>query len=651
MRLSTSPSTAHLPGARRTRRWLAAAAALTLAVGLSATAPSAGAKENVTTPADTATQFRIASFNILGAGHTDNGSGRKGFEKSAVRMGYTVQLLQQYNLSVAGLQEFQAPQYQELLRRTGDTYGIYPGATFGASSAPMHNSIIWRKSEWQLVEARTQSIPYGFKNVNGQRVVSRIQMPVIKLQRLTTGQQVWVSNFHNAADYLGGFTAKDRKQGIPQQHRNEARALQIKLIKSLRAAEPSIPVFMTGDMNETSNYFCDVAKSASVQAAGPGGITSAGKCAPPKPIGVDWVFGTKDVSFSGHQRLRTALVAKATDHPLVISDVNVAPIRLQSTPIRRVVAISVEGLRPGMIKKMGAKMPHLNRMVAGGASTMRAHTATESTATLANQASIVTGRRVSASSGGHGVRAEKLKSTVHGAAGRYTSSIFDIARNNGRSTAAYTDSAAGYRLLASWGAKSGGSDPQGLDAGRNKFNVRTYSAKPDKLIKAARAKLSGSPAQLTYLQLTGPDTAGHKYGFTSKRYRTALIDADRRVGRIISLVSSRSALRGSTLVVLTSSNGGSGRSHSNAKSRANHTVPFIVWGPSLGIPAGSDLFALNPQLTASADQLGWSTPTIRNASLANVVTSALRLPSVPGSSTGWKQDLSWTVRPVPSAGS
>lgn len=647
MRLSTSPKTARPSAARLARRWLAAAAAMTLAAGLAQIAPSASAKENIPTAPENATQFRIASFNILGAGHTDNGAGRKGYAKSGVRMGHTVQLLNQYGLSVVGLQEFQAPQHKEFLRLTGSAYGIYPGATFGATSAPMHNSIIWRTREWQLIEARTQSIPYGFKTVNKQRVVSRIQMPVIKLQRITTGQQIWVSNFHNAADYLGGFTAKDRKQGIPQQHRNEARALQISLINSLRAAEPGVPVFMTGDMNETSNYFCDVAKRAAVQAAGPGGVTSAGKCLPPKPIGVDWIFGTKNASFSGHQRLRTPLVAKATDHPLVISDVSIAPARLQSTPVRRVVAISVDGLRPGMIRKLGSKMPHLNRMVAQGTSTMRAHTATESTATLANQASILSGRKVSASSGGHGVRGESVKSTVHAKAGRYVSSIFDIVRNNDRSTAAYTDSSATYKLLASWGAKSGGADPQGLDAGRNKLRVRYYSSNPDKVVKQVRSKLKGSPAHLTYVQLTGPDAAGHKYGFSSKRYRTALIDADRRVGRIIALVNSRATLRGSTLVVLTSSNGGSGRSHSNAKARANHTVPFIVWGPRLAIPAGSDLFALNPQLTASADQVSWSTPTIRNASLANVVTSALRLPSVPGSSTGWGQDLSWTA-PTPT---
>ncbi|MFS3129362.1 alkaline phosphatase family protein [Nocardioides sp. Bht2] len=650
MRLFTSPKIAHQPARRRAlRAGIAACATLALAatLGSASTANSASArKENVPSSTDQATQFRIASFNILGAGHTDKNGGRKGYANSKVRMGHTVQLLQQYNLGVVGLQEFQASQYTDFMSRTGGAYGVYPGANFGAQSAPMHNSIIWRKSEWQLVEARTQSIPYGFKGPSSNRVVSRIQMPVIRLQRISTGQQIWVSNFHNAADFLGGFTAADRRKGIPQQHRNEARTLQVNLINSLRAAEPNIPVFMTGDMNETSNYLCDVVQRARVQPAGPGGITSKGKCTPPKPIGVDWIFGTTDVAFSGHQRLRTALVAKATDHPLVISDVSIAPSRLQSTPIRRVIAISVDGLRPNMIAKLGSKLPNLNAMVAQGASTTRAHTATESTVGLANQASILTGQRVYRSSGGHGVKTESISTTTHKKAGRYVSSIFDIVHNNEQSTAAYTDSSKTHQLLASWTSKYGGADPQGLDSGRNKLSVRSYQSNTNKLIKSARAKLKTSPAALTYLQLTGPDAAGHKYGFTSKRYRDALIAADQQVGRITREVRSNSKLRGSTLVVLTSSNGGSGRSHSNRTKAANHTVPFIVWGPELGIPAGADLFSLNPQLTRSYNQLSWTTPTIRNASVANVVTSALGLQSVPGSATGWSQDLRWTAAPV-----
>ena len=630
-------SSRSLRSPRRTRAGVTAAAALAVLAPLSLTAlpASAAPGNNGNTGEQTApeqsTSFRIASFNLLGAGHTDKKNpDRPKFAKSTVRMGHSVRLLQEQNLSIVGFQEFQAPQFQEFLRLTGDAYGVYPGNTFGALSAPMHNSIVWRKSDWTLLQADTLSIPYGFKTVNGKKVVSRIQMPVLLLQSNATGQPIWVSNFHNAAKVVG-----------PQAHRDEARALEIAMVKRLRAERPTTPVFVLGDLNETSKVFCQFQRKAPLQAAGPGGVTAANKCVTPKPLGVDWIFGSTDVTFSNHQWLRTPLVQKATDHPLVTSDVHVPPARVQTTSVRRVVAVSVDGLRPGYVKKKLGSLPALRSMVGEGVSTMRAHTVADSTKTLPNQLSMITGRPAKAPAGGHGVTKESVSGTVHAKAGRYVPTIFDVAHDNGRSTAVYTTDKRFAAALGSWSGRHGGRDAQGLDNGTDKFTVRTENAKAAKLVKQVKRRLNSAPAQLTYVHLSGPDAAGHAKGFGSAAYKKAVADADKQVGRILKAVRRNAALRGSTLVVLTSSNGGSKRTHNDASDRKNNTVPFVIWGPETGLPAGTDLFSLNPHLTESADQVGNDVATVRNASLPNVVLTALRLPSVPGSAFGWSQHITW----------
>lgn len=609
-----------------------------------ATARVADSTETPPTAPESATRFRISTFNVLGAGHTDGTPPRrKNFAKSTVRTKKTVELLDAYGVSIVGFQEFQAPQFREFTRLTGNAYGVFPGAHFGPQSAPMHNSIAWRSADWTLIQADTLPIPYGFKKVGGKRVISYIRMPVILLQSTATGQQVWVSNFHNAADAL--FTANQRKQGHPQAHRNEARKLQIAMVNRLRAEHPGVPVFVLGDMNERKKYFCQVQRKAPLQAAGPGGITAANKCVTPRAMGVDWIFGSTDVTFANHQQLRTAKVKATSDHPLVLSDVYVAPPREQDSAVRRVVVISVDGLRAGYVRRKAGRLPTLARMMREGVSTMNARTVHESTKGLPNQLSMITGHTVRGAMG-HGVTKEKVSKTVHRKAGRYVPSIFDVVHDAGRSTSAFTTDTRFQAALGSWSGSKGARDTQGLDNGTDKFSVNQRRTKTKKVITAARKRLKSSPDALTYVHLGSLDQAGHAKGFGSKRWRTELDHVDKQVGRLLKLVSNRSALRGSTMVVLTSAHGGTKKKH-NAKSEpANYTVPFLIWGPDLGLPAGADLYALNPHLLRATGRVANSRPVVRNASVANVVLTALRLPSVSGSSFGWSQHVSWRATPA-----
>ena len=64
------------------------------------------------TPSRTApgTTFKLASFNVLGANHTDTGQ-RPGWANSSRRMAWAVRLIDQNQLQVIGFQEFEAKQY------------------------------------------------------------------------------------------------------------------------------------------------------------------------------------------------------------------------------------------------------------------------------------------------------------------------------------------------------------------------------------------------------------------------------------------------------------------------------------------------------------------------------------------------------------
>ncbi|WP_426244891.1 endonuclease/exonuclease/phosphatase family protein [Nocardioides sp. LHG3406-4] len=249
------------------------------------------------------TSVRISSFNILGAGHTAPGGNRTGYAAGSTRMQWTTSLLQLHDVDVVGFQEFQPPQYTAFMATLGGQYGVYPGPELGP--AAMANSIAYRLDKWELVTATGIDIPYFGGNP--------IKMPLVLLKNKQTGRQIYFANFHNPAD----------AQGPAQQWRNQATQIQVDMVNNLRATT-GLPVFITGDMNEREEYFCPITTQASMKAANGGG-TGPGSCAmPPKPWQVDWIFGSPEVTFSNYVADRSPLVARTTDHPMVVADATVA---------------------------------------------------------------------------------------------------------------------------------------------------------------------------------------------------------------------------------------------------------------------------------------------------------------------------------------
>jgi endonuclease/exonuclease/phosphatase family metal-dependent hydrolase len=240
------------------------------------------------------TAFTVSSFNVLGAGHT---SGKGGFAPGVARMAAAVGLLRGHDVSVAGLQEFQEPQYHAFLGMAGGTYDAYPGLSLGVQ--PVQNSIIWKQADWSLVEAHTLSVPYFHGN--------HVPMPYVLLRNLHSGREVWFYNSHNPADAHG-----------PAAHwRAIATSMEASLARSLTA--DGTPMIVTGDMNDREPFACPFASGTGMHSAD--GAYYSGGCHLPQHTNVDWIFGSSGLDFFGFVTDRSSQSRRISDHPMIRSDV------------------------------------------------------------------------------------------------------------------------------------------------------------------------------------------------------------------------------------------------------------------------------------------------------------------------------------------
>jgi endonuclease/exonuclease/phosphatase family metal-dependent hydrolase len=238
-------------------------------------------------------QFRLASFNMLGASHTGPGGDKRGYASGATRTGFALSALRSQDVDVVGFQEYEPVQHHAFLRASGGGWGVFPGTALGNNA--VRNSVAWRKDTWTVVEQHTIAIPY-FRG-------ARVPMPYVLLEH-ETGRRVWFINVHNPVS--------NSRRGNNERWRDVATSLEIGLVNRLHAS--GTPVVLTGDFNERGEAFCAVTARAGAVAAN-GGASSP--CRPPANAGIDWVFGTSDIGFSGYARQRTPLVVRASDHPLI----------------------------------------------------------------------------------------------------------------------------------------------------------------------------------------------------------------------------------------------------------------------------------------------------------------------------------------------
>jgi Type I phosphodiesterase / nucleotide pyrophosphatase len=613
----------------------ATAAVLTGPAHLGGSPPETGSLRTAATtfpePTDAPTQVRVSSFNLLGYGHTQPGGGHPKYTDGLTRMNWAVQIIANNDLQVIGFQEMQAPQYTRFKELTGSDYGVYPGNKM--TTAAMANSIAWRKSEWQLVDAETVPIPYFHGNL--------IRMPYVLLQNVQTGRQTWFFNSHNPAD----------AHGDAQRWRNKAVAIEAALFNQLRTDYPTTPLISTGDENDRDKYFCPMVKATSMRASNGGGLLDSTCVMPDAPTHVDWVMGSDPlVQFTRSVALHSKLVRKTTDHFVIVADAVLPSEPVMETGPTRAVVVSVDGLTSRELRKAvnRGEAPKLGRMISSGASTLNARTAAESTGRLANLAGLLTGRPVDPTKGGTGIgwHGSSSRGPLTTTAGHYVSSVFDVVHDYGKSTAFYTSRYDADLLASSWNAANGASDPFGLDNGRNKIGRYVRTTRDDDAVASLVSALASKPATLSVVQLDGLHAVGKRSGFRSAEYAAALAATDRLIGRIQTAIADNPRLSGRTMLVVTANRGGSGSDAKPTTVPGVYRVPLLVTGP--GVLPGGDLYAMNPAYPNPRDtnpDYASGRP-IRNALVADLVTKMLGLPPVPGSRLGARQDLTVLAPPV-----
>ncbi|MEO5853540.1 MAG: alkaline phosphatase family protein [Nocardioides sp.] len=299
-----------------------------------------------------------------------------------------------------------------------------------------------------------------------------------------------------------------------------------------------------------------------------------------------------------------------------------------SPSIGQVVVISLDGLNPTALTRLGTRgTPVLHQMMRRGASTLDARTAYEMTVTLPNHTTMVTGRRIAAADGGHGVtwNDDRLTPpTVQAAAGGPVESVFNVVHDAGRQTALFASKTKFSLWQRSW--------PMAIDSYRVELDNRL-------LTNAVRRDVRTTDRAFTFVHLSDIDVVGHARGWMSPAYLQAVRRADTYVGRILSAIE-KAGETDETMVVVTADHGGMGTGHSDAAAYADYRIPFLVVGPD--VPRRTDLYDLNPDYRAPrAGRPGYDAPRqpIRNGAVADLVTDVLGLPAVTGSQVDAEQDL------------
>jgi hypothetical protein len=250
-----------------------------------------------------ATDLTVSSFNVLGSSHTRH---HARYASGVRRTDGVARLVEKHDVEVVGFQEMQSDQLRTFLDRTEQRYDVHPGFTL--RDIDTENSIAWDRTEWEALKRRTVDVPYFDGN--------RRAMPVVKLRNLRTGMTAWFVNVHNPAT--------NAKHPGQDGWRRKAIRIEVNLVR--RLSKSGLPVFLTGDMNEREQAFCPVTGGAPMQAAR-GGSHRDGVCRAENPRFVDWVFGHRKVGFHHYRELTGGLVARTSDHPMILTEARLHPTR------------------------------------------------------------------------------------------------------------------------------------------------------------------------------------------------------------------------------------------------------------------------------------------------------------------------------------
>ena len=313
-----------------------------------------------------------------------------------------------------------------------------------------------------------------------------------------------------------------------------------------------------------------------------------------------------------------------------------------------VIQISIDGAGSSCLQRLidYGQLPNFKRLETEGAWTFNARTDFDVTITLPNHTCMLTGRPVH-SKGlilGHQWtdNHEPADLTLHSNARSYVSSAFDVAHDNGFSTALYASKAKFVLFQQSYDERSGAPDRIGDDDGRNKIDMSVLNDDTAEMMHIFVSNMAQRPANYSFVHIRDADTAGHAYGWGSEPYVEAMKQADGYLGMVFDLVVQNPTLNGKTTIILTADHGGFRKNHVDSSHPLAYTVPFFVWGA--GAAKAADLYSLNGDRrsdpgTSRVDYSAFGLQPIRNGDAGNLALRLLGLAPIPGSSINVKQDL------------
>ena len=190
--------------------------------------------------APTTDAFNVATFNVLGGGHT---RGRGGMRSGAARMKGTISLMRKHHVTLAGFQELEGRQATAFRKRTKGKWGLVGAPSRSGRTTDNRNAIAFYKRDFSLLKKTSIAITYFHGN--------RVNIPLLKLRSKTNGKAFWILNTHNPAD-VHGSAAKWRAESVRR---------ELKQIHRLRSKGQT--VLFTGDMNGKQDFFCRATRSGS----------------------------------------------------------------------------------------------------------------------------------------------------------------------------------------------------------------------------------------------------------------------------------------------------------------------------------------------------------------------------------------------------
>lgn len=317
----------------------------------------------------------------------------------------------------------------------------------------------------------------------------------------------------------------------------------------------------------------------------------------------------------------------------------------QASDVQYIVHISVDGLGSSYLQNLinQGSCPNFLKFQTEGAWTNNARCDYDYSVTLPNHTTQITGRGVTGVNG-HGWTDNTdppAGVTLASHKGSYVASVFDVAHDNGLSTAMFVGKSKFSLFDTSYNSVNGAPDVTGINNGRDKIDRWGNDGNAAGVTAAfVAANSNANPFNYNFLHFADTDTVGHASGWNSPAYQAAVISMDANLGQIFNLINTNAAMKDHTAVILTADHGGNGTDHSNSSDPLDYTIPFYVWGA--GVTSGADLYSLN---TTSRMDPGTGRPSylgmqpIRNGDGVNLELDLLGLGAIPGSTINADQSL------------